>query len=169
MYGASWSETSSGRCSLHARFSKNGRRGLRDGSQEGASLTWRFHERDGHCSEPSHGFWCRLVPEFLWRWKSREEWKLQHRSTAKASRDKPHCLIQRDINLVGMGTLHPGWGTILCRRIGHCQDKCPNTPNKAPHLVPAKCLMRAMWEDTLFFSLVRWTLNIRLRSKVTPR
>ena len=71
------------------------------------------------------GFYADFVPAFLWRWNSREEWKLRHRSTEKASQDKTHCLIQRDINFVSMKTLHPGWGTILCRRIGQCQDRCP--------------------------------------------
>ena len=57
---------------------------------------------------PLVGFYADLVPAFLWGWNSREEWKLWHWSTAKASWNKPHCLIQRNINFVGMGTLCPG-------------------------------------------------------------
>ena len=108
-------------------------------SMRGFQQTVRWAFKTGSCNfdtkdfmkemvnapSPLMGFYAALVPAFLWRWNSREEWKLRHRSSAKASQDKPHCLIQRDINLVGMGTLCPGWGTILRRRIGQCQDRCP--------------------------------------------
>ena len=49
-----------------------------------------------------------------------------HQSTSKASRYKPDCLIQRDLNLVGMGTSHPAgeWAS--------GRTDVLNTPNDAP-------------------------------------
>ena len=44
---------------------------------------------------PPMDLYADLVPAFLWRWNSREDWEMGQRSTAKASRNKLHCLIQR--------------------------------------------------------------------------
>ena len=87
---------------------------------------------------PLMAFYADLVPAFLWRWNSREEWSCDTGIFQRHPKTSLIASFKRNINLMGMCTLCPGWGSlcpgwggwggwgaILSRRIGQCQDRCP--------------------------------------------
>ena len=61
-----------------------------------------FHEGDGQCSKPSHGFLYRSGPGILVKVEFQNGMEVMTPEYCKSIQDKPHCLNKGDINIVGM-------------------------------------------------------------------
>ena len=148
MYGACWSGTSSGHCILD--------KGLWDMRWEGASLIWRI-------------LWRKWSTPWALSWVFMQIWSL-HSCGHGVPEKNGSCdtgVLRRHPKasfIASFKRISILWAWALCMQAvaqystgeeASSRTEVLSTPNKASHLVPAKHLMRATQEDTLFFNLVR--------------